>query len=123
MPSGPPRGGISPDFILRLNISRSSGDIFSCGTSIKIIEGATVITRLATPVQFAVECVSSFVWNTQPIVKYVKEQGKKILWALDRHLGSDIQGQTGADMLLWPIQRMLDFAREINLPMRGIGNA
>jgi len=36
-----------------------------------------------------------------PIVKYLKEQGKKILWAPDRHLGSYIQEQTGADMLMW----------------------
>ncbi|MFZ5502076.1 MAG: quinolinate synthase NadA [Pseudomonadota bacterium] len=36
-----------------------------------------------------------------PIVKHLKEQGKKILWAPDRHLGSYVQEQTGADMLLW----------------------
>ena len=36
-----------------------------------------------------------------PIVKHLKEQGKKILWAPDRHLGHYIQQQTGADMLLW----------------------
>lgn len=36
-----------------------------------------------------------------PIVKYLHEQGKKILWAPDRHLGHYIQQQTGADMLLW----------------------
>ena len=35
------------------------------------------------------------------IVKHLHEQGKKILWAPDRHLGSYIQKQTGADMLLW----------------------
>ncbi len=35
------------------------------------------------------------------IVRHLKEQGKKILWAPDRHLGHYIQGQTGADMLLW----------------------
>jgi quinolinate synthase len=35
------------------------------------------------------------------IVHYLKEQGKKILWAPDRHLGRYIQDQTGADMLLW----------------------
>jgi quinolinate synthase len=28
-------------------------------------------------------------------------QGKKILWAPDRHLGGYVQEQTGADMLLW----------------------
>ena len=36
-----------------------------------------------------------------PVVKYLKEQGKKVLWAPDRHLGSYVQEQTGADMLLW----------------------
>jgi quinolinate synthase len=35
------------------------------------------------------------------IVKHLKDQGKKILWAPDRHLGRYIQDQTGADMLLW----------------------
>lgn len=35
------------------------------------------------------------------IVKHLHEQGKKITWAPDRHLGSYIQQQTGADMLLW----------------------
>jgi len=36
-----------------------------------------------------------------PIVRHLKERGEKILWAPDRHLGSYIQEQTGADMLLW----------------------
>jgi len=36
-----------------------------------------------------------------PIVKHLKEQGKKILWAPDRHLGEYVQQQSGADMLLW----------------------
>ena len=35
------------------------------------------------------------------IVAHLHAQGKKILWAPDKHLGSDIQKQTGADMLLW----------------------
>ncbi|MBI5917908.1 MAG: quinolinate synthase NadA [Nitrosomonadales bacterium] len=35
------------------------------------------------------------------LVKHLHEQGKKILWAPDRHLGSYVQEQTGADMLLW----------------------
>ncbi len=35
------------------------------------------------------------------IVHQLKEQGKKILWAPDRHLGRYIQDQTGADMVLW----------------------
>lgn len=36
-----------------------------------------------------------------PIVRHLKEQGQKILWAPDRHLGRYIADQTGADMLLW----------------------
>src|SRR5574343_1615890 len=35
------------------------------------------------------------------IVNHLKEQGRKILWAPDRHLGRYIQRETGADMLLW----------------------
>jgi quinolinate synthase len=35
------------------------------------------------------------------IVNHLKEQGHKVLWAPDRHLGRYIQEQTGADMLLW----------------------
>jgi quinolinate synthase len=35
------------------------------------------------------------------IVHQLKEEGKKILWAPDRHLGRYIQDQTGADMVLW----------------------
>jgi len=36
-----------------------------------------------------------------PVVRHLKEQGKKILWAPDRHLGDYVQQQSGADMLLW----------------------
>ncbi len=35
------------------------------------------------------------------IVAHLHAQGKKIIWAPDRHLGGYIQTQTGADMLLW----------------------
>lgn len=35
------------------------------------------------------------------IVHQLKLEGKKILWAPDRHLGRYIQDQTGADMVLW----------------------
>lgn len=37
----------------------------------------------------------------QDIVAALHARGEKILWAPDRHLGSYIQQQTGADMLLW----------------------
>jgi quinolinate synthase len=35
------------------------------------------------------------------IVEHLKEQGEKVLWAPDKHLGRYIQQQTGADMLMW----------------------
>lgn len=35
------------------------------------------------------------------IVEHLHRQGKKIIWAPDRHLGAYIQRETGADMLLW----------------------
>lgn len=35
------------------------------------------------------------------VVKYLKIQGEKILWAPDKHLGHYIQQQTQADMVLW----------------------
>jgi len=35
------------------------------------------------------------------VAKHLKQQGKKILWAPDRYLGSYVQRVTGADMLLW----------------------
>lgn len=35
------------------------------------------------------------------VVEHLSRQGKKILWAPDRHLGKYIQTVTGADMLLW----------------------
>jgi quinolinate synthase len=37
----------------------------------------------------------------EKIVKHLHEQGKKILFAPDKHLGEYIQKQTGADLLLW----------------------
>ncbi len=37
-----------------------------------------------------------------PIVRHLAEQGKKIIWAPDRYLGSYVQRETGADMVLWP---------------------
>jgi quinolinate synthase len=35
------------------------------------------------------------------IVEHLHAQGKKIIWAPDRHLGTYIQKKTGADMLMW----------------------
>lgn len=36
-----------------------------------------------------------------PIVEHLRDQGHKLIWAPDRHLGRYIQQQTGADMLMW----------------------
>jgi len=35
------------------------------------------------------------------LVQHLHAQGKKILWAPDKHLGRYVQNVTGADMLLW----------------------
>jgi len=35
------------------------------------------------------------------VVRALKDQGHKILWAPDRHLGAYIQRETGADMVFW----------------------
>ena len=35
------------------------------------------------------------------IVRALKDQGQKILWAPDRHLGDYIRRETGADMVMW----------------------
>src|SRR5258708_38939298 len=37
----------------------------------------------------------------EKIVGYLHQQGKKILWAPDKHLGDYVQRVTGADMLMW----------------------
>ena len=35
------------------------------------------------------------------LVKHLAEQGEKLIWAPDRHLGAYVQRETGVDMLLW----------------------
>lgn len=35
------------------------------------------------------------------VVKHLHDQGKKILWAPDKHLGNYVKNETHADMLLW----------------------
>ena len=52
----------------------------------------------------AVEARSDWVVTSSiavEVVEHLMEQGKKILWAPDKHLGSYLQKITGADMLLW----------------------
>ena len=39
--------------------------------------------------------------NAVAIIEHLHEQGNKILWGPDKHLGDYIQQKTGADMLLW----------------------
>lgn len=39
--------------------------------------------------------------NALQIVTHLKEQGKKIIWAPDRHLGDWIEKETGIEMLRW----------------------
>ncbi|WP_455199713.1 quinolinate synthase NadA [Kaarinaea lacus] len=39
--------------------------------------------------------------NAVDIVNHLKEQGEKIIWAPDKHLGRYVQQQTGADMINW----------------------
>lgn len=36
-----------------------------------------------------------------PVVRFLAEKGKKIIWAPDKHLGRYVQKQTGADIRLW----------------------
>jgi quinolinate synthase len=36
-----------------------------------------------------------------PIVRHLHEQGKKVLWAPDKHLGHYVERVTGAPMLMW----------------------
>ncbi|NRB39504.1 MAG: quinolinate synthase NadA [Pseudomonadales bacterium] len=35
------------------------------------------------------------------VIEHLHSQGKKLIWAPDKHLGGYVQKQTGADMILW----------------------
>ena len=35
------------------------------------------------------------------VVRHLKEQGRKLIWAPDKYLGNYIKQETGADMLIW----------------------
>lgn len=37
-----------------------------------------------------------------PVVRHLHQQGEKILWAPDKHLGNYVERMTGAEMILWP---------------------
>jgi quinolinate synthase len=52
----------------------------------------------------AVKAVSDWVVTSSialDVAEYLADRGEKIIWAPDKHLGSYVQKQTGADMLLW----------------------
>ncbi|TVP90021.1 MAG: quinolinate synthase NadA [Thioalkalivibrio sp.] len=52
----------------------------------------------------AVKALSDYVVTSSiavPLVEWLRDQGRKILWAPDRHLGDYIRRETGADMVLW----------------------
>jgi len=36
-----------------------------------------------------------------PLIEHLHDQGKKILWAPDKHLGHYLQSKTGAEMVMW----------------------
>lgn len=64
--------------------------------------GRTVVVYANTSA--AVKALSDWVVtssNAIDIVNHLVALGKKILWASDRYLGSYIQKETGADMVLW----------------------
>lgn len=37
-----------------------------------------------------------------PLIRHLHQQGEKVLWAPDKHLGHYVQQLTGIDMVLWP---------------------
>jgi hypothetical protein len=44
---------------------------------------------------------AGFVAFAPDVVQHLSDQGEKIIWAPDQHLGRYVQSQTGADVLLW----------------------
>jgi len=62
----------------------------------------TVVVYSNTSV--AVKALADYVVTSSiavPLITHLRDQGRKILWAPDRHLGDYIRRETGADMLLW----------------------
>ncbi|MFO8154177.1 quinolinate synthase NadA [Thioalkalivibrio sp.] len=52
----------------------------------------------------AVKALSDYVVTSSiavPLIEWLRDQGQKVLWAPDRHLGDYIRRETGADMVLW----------------------
>lgn len=64
--------------------------------------GRTVVVYANTSAE--VKALSDWVvtsGSALDIVRHLHERGEKIIWAPDKYLGSYVQQQTGADMLLW----------------------
>jgi quinolinate synthase len=62
----------------------------------------TVVVYSNTSV--AVKALADYVVTSSiavPLVTWLRDQGRKVLWAPDRHLGDYIRRETGADMVLW----------------------
>ena len=62
----------------------------------------TVVVYSNTSV--AVKALADYVVTSSiavPLVTWLRDQGRRILWAPDRHLGDYIRRETGADMVLW----------------------
>jgi quinolinate synthase len=62
----------------------------------------TVVVYSNTSV--AVKALADYVVTSSiavPLITHLRDHGKKILWAPDRHLGDYIRRETGADMVLW----------------------
>ncbi|WP_410344589.1 quinolinate synthase NadA [Thioalkalivibrio sp.] len=62
----------------------------------------TVVVYSNTSV--AVKALADYVVTSSiavPLITHLRDQGRKILWAPDRHLGDYIRRETGADMVLW----------------------
>ena len=56
------------------------------------------------------------------IVEHLDSEGKPIIWGPDRHLGSYIANQTGADMLLWSGECVVhdEFSADALRKMKGV---
>ncbi|MGI9294905.1 MAG: quinolinate synthase NadA [Pseudomonadales bacterium] len=65
-------------------------------------EDRTVVVYANTSA--AVKAVSDWVVTSSialDVVEHLHDQGEKILWAPDKHLGSYVQRETGADVIFW----------------------
>lgn len=56
------------------------------------------------------------------VIEHLHEQGKKIIWAPDRHLGRYVEKMTGADMILWQAECVVHMEFRTHALERMIGN-